>query len=103
MYVVPSRSSAKRIPANRRASATTATFLPRRAAIRAAHARSSTVDGSGRRSVDTAACTSSRRMREDPALVMGYIRSPVDSVDYDLGMLNGVMDAFLVGLFNQKV
>jgi hypothetical protein len=42
-------------------------------------------------------------MREDPALVMGYIRSPVDSVDYDLGMLNGVMDAFLVGLFNQKV
>lgn len=29
----------------------------------------------------------------------GYIRSPVDSVDYDLDMLNAIMDAFFVALF----
>jgi len=32
----------------------------------------------------------------------GYIRSPVDSVDYDLGMLTAIMDAFFVVLFKKR-
>ncbi len=64
-YTVPSRSSAKRIPASRRASATTAIFFPRRAAIRQAHSRSSAVRGSRSRRIDTAAWISSDRTRPD--------------------------------------
>jgi hypothetical protein len=55
VYTVPSRSSAKRIPARRRARATTAIFFPRRAAMRCAQSRSSAVRGSRSRSIDTAA------------------------------------------------
>jgi len=32
-----------------------------------------------------------------------YIRGAVESVDYDLAILNAVMDAFLVGLFGRRV
>ncbi|MGH7307058.1 MAG: hypothetical protein ACREK6_00010 [Candidatus Rokuibacteriota bacterium] len=32
----------------------------------------------------------------------GYIRFPVDSVDHDLQMLNGAIDAFLVALFGSR-
>jgi hypothetical protein len=32
----------------------------------------------------------------------GYIRFPVDSVDYDLGMLTAILDAFLVALFRTR-
>jgi hypothetical protein len=31
-----------------------------------------------------------------------YMRSPVDSVDYDLSTLTGIMDAFIVALFNSR-
>ena len=67
--VVPSRQSANRIPASRRARPTTATYLPRRlatVAVQRCSGSASLVDRD--RSTAHAACTSSRRMRVPPCL-----------------------------------
>ena len=56
---VPSRQSAKRMPASRRASATTATYFPRRADSVVVHRRRCSAFGVGReRKTDHAHCTS---------------------------------------------
>jgi hypothetical protein len=52
------------------ASATTATFFPRRAAMVSAHRRSSAVRGLCTRIIDCAACTSNQRTRLSPTLVI---------------------------------
>jgi hypothetical protein len=67
---VSSRRRAERIPARRRARATTATRLPRRAGMRKAHNWSASASRGGRRRTETAAWMSSQRARPGPALVM---------------------------------
>src|SRR5260370_4637645 len=70
-YTVPSRQIAKRIPASRRARATTAIGRPRRPAMRSAHSRSAAVSHCfRRRRMHHAAWTNSHRMRPLPALVI---------------------------------
>jgi hypothetical protein len=58
--VVPSRSSAERMPATRRARATTAMCVPRRAAMWRAHAWRASASGGRRR------CTVGRGLEHDP-------------------------------------
>ena len=56
------------MPARRRASATTATCLPRRAAMRRAQVQRASAAGGRRRRIETAAWMSSQRTREWPGL-----------------------------------
>ncbi len=58
-------------PHRRLGDATTATCLPRRAAMRRAQVQSASASGGRRRRMETAAWMSSQRARPGPALVMG--------------------------------
>ena len=70
LYGALSRHIAYRIPARRRASATAAMRLPRRAAILSPHARSAAVSGDLERRRRQPASTKRYRAREFPAFVM---------------------------------
>src|SRR3954464_14823518 len=70
----PSRHIANRMRAKRRAPATTATRLPRRAARRCIHSRKARPAGPRVRHSAHVACTNIARVSVDPALVIGPLR-----------------------------
>src|SRR5579863_8702501 len=71
LKVVPSRQTANRIPASRRARATTATYFPRRLATLVVQRLKGSASAVGReRRTAQAAWTSRRRMRVPPCFVI---------------------------------